>query len=65
MLLIRNIYVGYGHIRVLTDVSIEVRDGAVVSVIGANGAGKSTMLKTISGLLRCTAGEIFWKEIRN
>ena len=63
MLLIRNICVGYGHIRVLTDVSIEVRDGAVVSVIGANGAGKSTMLKTISGLLRCTAGEIFWKEI--
>jgi branched-chain amino acid transport system ATP-binding protein len=53
-----HIHSGYGQVRVITDVTLEVKDGEIVSIIGANGAGKSTLLKTISALLRCRGGEI-------
>ena len=56
---VRDISVSYGGIRALTDVSLEVREGEIVSIIGANGAGKSTMLRTISGLLKPDTGGIF------
>jgi len=49
---------GYGEIRVLWGVDIEVRPGEIVCLIGSNGAGKTTLLKTISGLVRPTAGRI-------
>ena len=52
MLKVDNINVYYGQIHALKDVSIEVHQGEVVALIGANGAGKSTTLRTISGLLR-------------
>jgi len=55
---IRNIDVFYGDVQVLWDVSFEVKQGEVVALIGANGAGKSTSLKTVSGLLRPRKGEI-------
>jgi branched-chain amino acid transport system ATP-binding protein len=55
---IRNIDVFYGDVQVLWDLSFEVKEGEVVALIGANGAGKSTTLKTISGLLRPRRGEI-------
>ena len=58
MLEIRNIDVFYGDVQVLWDVSFEVKQGEVVALIGANGAGKSTTLKTISGLLRPSRGGI-------
>ena len=48
----------YGVITALRDVSLRVRRGEIVTLIGANGAGKSTTLKTISGLLRCRTGSI-------
>lgn len=51
-----NVY--YGAIHAIKDVSFEVADGEVVALIGANGAGKSTTLKTVSGLLRSTTGSI-------
>lgn len=65
LLEVKNISVSYGGIRALTDVSVEVRKGEIVSIIGANGAGKSTMLRTISGLLNPTTGSIVFegKEI--
>ena len=55
---VKDISVSYGGIRALTDVSLEVGDGEIVSIIGANGAGKSTMLRTISGLLKPDKGSI-------
>ena len=48
----------YGDARALADVSLEVGDGEIVAVIGSNGAGKTTMLRTISGLIRPRAGRI-------
>ncbi len=58
MLKIDNINVYYGAIHAIKGVSLEVTEGEIVTLIGANGAGKSTVLKTISGLLRSKTGEI-------
>ncbi len=58
MLKVDNINVYYGQIHALKDVSIEVNKGEIVALIGANGAGKSTTLRTISGLLRSKTGDI-------
>ena len=59
MLYINNVNVFYGSsIHAVKDVSFEVKPGEIVSLIGANGAGKSTILKTISGLLRSRTGNI-------
>ena len=61
MLKVENINVYYGQIHAIKDVSFEVKPGEIVSLIGANGAGKSTILKTISGLLRSKTGHIVFK----
>ncbi len=58
MLKVNNIDVFYGAIHALHDVSIEVNQGEIVTLIGANGAGKSTTLRTISGLLTPKKGEV-------
>jgi branched-chain amino acid transport system ATP-binding protein len=58
MLDIKDIHTYYGHIHALKGISIEVNQGEVVTLIGSNGAGKSTTLKTISGLLHPASGEI-------
>ena len=58
MLKVTNANVYYGKIHAIKDVSFEVNDGEVVSLIGANGAGKSTILRTVSGLLRSRTGVI-------
>jgi branched-chain amino acid transport system ATP-binding protein len=58
LLNVSNITVHYGSAEALHDVSIAVAEGEVISVIGANGAGKSTMLKAISGLIPITSGSI-------
>lgn len=58
MLEVKKIDVFYGNSQVLWDVSMEVREGEIVSIIGANGAGKSTTLKTIIGLLVPRSGSI-------
>jgi branched-chain amino acid transport system ATP-binding protein len=55
---IKNINVFYGDVQVIWDVSFRVKEGEIVALIGANGAGKSTILRTISGILRPAAGEI-------
>lgn len=58
MLHVKDINVYYGNIHAIKGVTFEVNEGEVVSLIGANGAGKTTILKTISGLLRSTTGSI-------
>ncbi len=60
MLKVNNINVYYGAIHAIKGVSLEVKEGDIVTLIGANGAGKSTILKTISGLLRPKTGEIIY-----
>lgn len=58
MLVLRNVHSGYGGIRVLEGISIEVKTGEMVSLLGANASGKSTTLKTIMGYVRLTQGSI-------
>ena len=58
MLKAENLNVYYGKIHALKDVSFEVNEGEIVALIGANGAGKSTTLKTISGILHSKTGKI-------
>ena len=58
MLEIKDIHVNYGAIQAIKGITITVNDGELVSLVGANGAGKTTILHTISGLLHATSGEI-------
>ena len=58
MLKIENLCVSYGGIKALRGISLEVPDGKIVTLIGANGAGKSTTLRTISGLVKADSGSI-------
>ena len=64
MLSLRHVSVHYGKAMALDDVSIEVTRGSVVGIIGANGAGKSTILRTVSGLKQLTAGDILFRDQR-
>ena len=66
MLKVDHLSVHYGVIQAVKDVSFEVNEGEVVTLIGANGAGKTSILRTISGLVRPSAGEINFlgKEIQ-
>ena len=61
MLKVENINVYYGAIHALKGISVEVKEGEIVTLIGANGAGKSTILRTISGLLRTKTGNILFE----
>jgi branched-chain amino acid transport system ATP-binding protein len=58
MLTIENLSVSYGAIKALHGVSLEVPDKSIVTLIGSNGAGKSTTLRTVSGLIRAQGGSI-------
>jgi len=58
MLEVKNIQVAYGKIIAVKDVSVTVNEGEIVTLIGSNGAGKSTTLRTISGLIKPKSGEI-------
>ena len=60
MLKIENLQVSYGGIQALRGISLEVPDGKIVTLIGANGAGKSTTLRTITGLVKASSGSIQW-----
>ncbi len=58
MLELSNVNVYYGPIHAVKNISLKIEEGEIVTLIGANGAGKSTTLKSISGLEKCEAGEI-------
>jgi branched-chain amino acid transport system ATP-binding protein len=61
MLEVKGISVFYDEVQAIRDASLEVREGEIVTMIGANGAGKTTMLKTISGLKTPASGEILFE----
>lgn len=60
MLTIHDLTVSYGGIQALRGIDLEVPDGKIVTLIGANGAGKSTTLRTISGLVKAESGSVQW-----
>ncbi len=61
MLKIENIQAAYGNITALKNVNLEIGEGEIITLIGANGAGKSTTLMTISGVVPCRSGSILFK----
>ena len=63
MLEIRNLHAGYGKMRVLHGIDIEIGTGEIVALLGSNGAGKSTLNNNISGLYKPTSGQIFFEDI--
>jgi branched-chain amino acid transport system ATP-binding protein len=61
---LRNVESGYGSIKALKGINLKVYEGEIVSVIGANGAGKSTTLMTICNIVKATSGDIFYRGER-
>ena len=64
LLSVRNVQTGYGALQVLWGVDLEVAAGETVLLLGANSAGKSTLLRTLIGLLPCWRGEIAFEGER-
>ena len=60
LLEVKNIKVYYGNINAIKDISFEVNEGEIVTLIGANGAGKSSILNTVAGLIKPKSGEIIF-----
>ena len=61
LLKVQDLFVSYGNIRAVHGVSFEVEEGEIVTLIGANGAGKSTILNTVAGLLKPDSGQILYQ----
>lgn len=62
MLKIKSLESGYGKIKALFGIDLEIKAGEIVALIGANGAGKTTFLKTVSGLIKASAGSVFFQD---
>src|SRR5665647_2112375 len=62
MLKVENLFVSYGGIQALQGISIEVPDGKIISLLGANGAGKSTTLRTIMGIVKANKGSVLFNS---
>ncbi|NMA57587.1 ATP-binding cassette domain-containing protein, partial [Clostridium cochlearium] len=63
MLEVNNLNVYYGAIHAIQDLSIKVNEGEIVTLVGANGAGKTSMLKTISGVVKGKSGKIKYLNV--
>jgi urea ABC transporter ATP-binding protein UrtE len=61
MMRVRDISAGYGRIEILRGISLEVAAGSCIGILGHNGMGKTTLLKTLIGLVPCTGGSIEWE----
>src|ERR1700735_2766219 len=61
LLTLRGLTTSFGPVRALTDVDLEIPPGKVTALIGDNGAGKSSLIKTVSGLWAPDSGEILWQ----
>jgi branched-chain amino acid transport system ATP-binding protein len=64
MLQVREQSVHYGRVQAVREVSLEVAPGEIVALLGPNGAGKSSLLNSLVGMVRASAGEVFWNETR-
>jgi len=62
MLEVDNLNVSYGVIPVLHDVSFRVKEGEIVTILGSNGSGKSTILNTIQGFMKCPSGRVIFQD---
>jgi branched-chain amino acid transport system ATP-binding protein len=62
MLKVENIFVNYGAIKALQDVSFKINEGEIVALIGANGAGKTTILNSISNIVPSVSGRILYRD---
>ncbi|WP_147613337.1 ABC transporter ATP-binding protein [Treponema pectinovorum] len=62
MLKVKNLCSGYGKVQVLWDISLEVKSGQVVSILGSNGSGKTTTVRTITGMVKPTAGSVVFND---
>jgi branched-chain amino acid transport system ATP-binding protein len=62
MLALESVDIFYGHVQALAAVSVSVHDGELVTLLGANGAGKSTALMAVSGIVRPTSGSVRWND---
>lgn len=60
MFSIDKVCAGYGDLKILFDIDISINEGEVVALVGSNGAGKTTILRTISGEIKIQSGSIFW-----
>jgi branched-chain amino acid transport system ATP-binding protein len=63
MLSVEHLDLFHGDARALDDVSLEVPDGAIVAIVGANGAGKTSLIRTIAGMYRPAAGRITFRDV--
>ena len=62
MISLKGIHAGYGLVKVLRDVSLDIASGEIVAVLGSNGVGKTTLNNTLSGLITPTAGKIYSED---
>lgn len=62
LLTLENLYVSYGGIKAVKGISLTVPEGEIITLIGANGAGKSTILRTIAGLIKPESGKIMYRD---
>ena len=58
MLEVKDLNAGYGPVNILWDVSFKLNDGEVVAILGSNGAGKTTMVRAITGMIKPTSGSV-------
>ena len=58
MLKVEGLNAGYGSVNILWDIGFEVKDGEIVSILGCNGAGKTTMVRTITGMVKASSGKV-------
>ncbi len=62
LLQLEQLCVSYGHVEAVKDITLEVHPGEMVALVGANGAGKSTTLLALSGVIRPTSGRVIWED---
>ena len=58
MLKVEGLKAGYGSVNILWDIGFEVKDGEIVAILGSNGAGKTTMVRTITGMVKASSGKV-------
>ena len=62
MLKVEGLNAGYGSVNILWDIGFEVKDGEIVAILGSNGAGKTTMVRTITGMVKASSGKVEFKR---